>query len=122
MENTKAQTAKDVVIEAITDALVGILKTGNSAPKVYLRVRPSGSVDVAEETSWCCSPDEYYHCVPHTLSLEVLQGTRDYSGCTEADIEANADCAQEAAEQIVADWDDEIQTWIDAGNLIEVAA
>ena len=108
--------------ETITDALTEILKTGNSTPKVYLRVRPNGTVDVSEETSWCCSPDEYYKRVPHTLSLEILAGTRDYSSLSESEIEECANNAAEAAEEIVANWEPDITAWVAAGNLEGVEA
>jgi hypothetical protein len=113
---------QETLTETIKAELVEILKTGNSAPKLYLRVRPNGTVDVAEETSWCCSPDEYYKRVPHTLSLEVYKSTRDYSGLSEIEIEQNADCADEAADQIIEGWSQSIGEWIEAGNLAEVTA
>jgi len=103
--------------ETIKAALIEILKTGNSAPKVYLRIRPNGTVDVSEETSWGCSPDEYYKRVPHTLSLEVLACCRDYSGLSEIEIEECADNAIEGADEILACWDADIDAWIAAGNL-----
>lgn len=104
------------LIENITNAVVEILKTGNSAQKVYLRVRPDGTVDVTNETSWCCSPDEYYKRVPHTLSLEVPRGTRDYSMLSEPEIEECADNAQEAAAEMVEAWQRDITEWVEAGN------
>ncbi len=111
---------KDMLLENIKEALVPILKTGNSAPKLYLRVRPNGTADVSEEISWCCSPAEYYKEVPHTLSLEVLKSTRDYSSLSDGEIEECADNAEEAAEDIIAAWDAYIDTWIAAGNLEQV--
>ena len=117
MENNTA-----ILTETIKDTVVEILKTGNSAPKLYLRSRPNGTVDVSEETSWCCSPDEYYRRVPHTLSLEVLAGTRDYSSLSESGIEECADNATDAAEEIVANWEPDITAWVMAGNLEGVAA
>jgi flagellar biosynthesis/type III secretory pathway protein FliH len=118
MENNKTAT----LTETIEAAVAEILKTGNSAPKVYLRVRPNGSVDVTEETSWCCSPDEYYKRVPHTLSLEVLASTRNYSSLSEDEIEECADNATEGAEEIVAGWQHHISEWVAAGNLDGVEA
>ena len=113
---------KQAVIDNITAAVVEILKTGNSAQKLYLRVRPSGDVDVNEETSWCCSPDEYYKRVPHTLSIEVLQSCRDYSSLTDTEIEECADNAADAAAELVDQWEPEIDVWIGAGNLAGVAS
>lgn len=107
---------KQELIDAIRDEVVETLTTGNSAPKLYLRVQTSGEVRVSEETSWCCSPDEYYQRVPHTLSLEILKSTRDYSSLSQEEIEQQADCAKEAAEEIVEDWMPEIEAWIAAGN------
>lgn len=108
---------KETVVENIKAEVVEILKTGNSAQKLYLRVRPAGNVEVNEETNWCCSPDEYYKRVPHTLSLEILKGTRDYSGLSECEIEQCADNADKAADELLAGWDHEITAWIAAGNL-----
>jgi hypothetical protein len=111
MENNKS-----TLTETIKAALVEILKTGNSAPKVYLRVRPAGTVDVSEETSWCCSPDEYYKRVPHTLSLEVLKADRDYSSLSATEVEDCVANTYEAAEEIIGQWDADIEAWIAAGN------
>lgn len=101
---------------AITDVVSEILRTGNQAPKVYIRVRPDGTVDVSEEISWCCSPDEHYKRVPHTLSLEVPRGTRDYSMLSDVEIEECADNAQESAAEIVEAWSRDITAWIEAGD------
>ncbi len=102
--------------DRIQAAVAEILRTGNSAPKLYLRVRPNGDVDVCEETSWCCSPEEYYKRVPHTLSLEVLASARDYSSLTADEIEACADAANDGAYDIVQGWQPDIAAWIAAGN------
>jgi hypothetical protein len=115
-------TAKETLHEAIKAALTGILKTGNSAPKLYLRVRPSGAVEINEETSWCCSPDEYYRRVPHTMSLEVHAGTRNYDELSDEEIGECADNAEDAAESILEMWQHDIDEWIAAGNLIDAAA
>ena len=117
MENNKA-----TLTDTIKTAVVKILKTGNSAPKLYLRVRPNGAVHITEGTSWCCSPDEYYKRVPHTLSLEVLKSTRDYASLSEDEIEECADNAGEAADDILTCWDADIDAWISAGNLEGVEA
>jgi hypothetical protein len=109
------------LLRTITAAVADILRTGNSAPKLYLRVRPNGSVDVDKEISWCCSPDEYYKRIPHTLSLEVLQGSRDYTGLDDGEIEQCANMAEEAAVDIILGWEREIDEWIAAGNLEGVA-
>lgn len=109
---------KEAVIENIKAEVVEILRTGNSAQKLYLRLRPTGDVDVNEETNWCCSPDEYYKRVPHTLSLEIAKSTRDYSDLSEMEIEECADNADEAADDLIAGWDREIDEWIAAGNLV----
>ena len=105
----------------LRNAIIKVLTTGNSAPKVYLRLRPSGNVDISEETSWCCSSDEYYKQVPHTLSLEILSGTRDYSGLSEDEIKEAANNAEAAAYDLVDSWRREIEEWIEAGNLREHA-
>lgn len=112
--------AIETITEKIEATVAEILKTGNSAQKLYLRVRPNGDVDVDEETSWCCSSDEYYKRVPHTLSLEILRGTRDYSDLSENEIEECADLADEAAHEIVQDWEVNIREWVEAGNLQNV--
>ena len=112
---------QDELLAKITGTVADILRTGNSAPKLYLRVRPSGIVDVDEEVSWCCSPDEYFQRVPHTLSLEVVQGSRDYTCLDEDEFEQCAEMADEAAEDIVLGWKREIDEWIAAGNLEGVA-
>ena len=111
-------TKEQAVRETIEAALVEILKTGNSAPKLYLRVQPDGTVQTDEQASWCCSPDEYYKRVPHTLSLEVLKFTRDYSDLSAGEIEECADCADDAAAEIMRGWEYEIAEWITAGNLV----
>jgi hypothetical protein len=113
---TTVQITKDEMLAALREAVADILKTGNSAQKLYLRIRPSGEVNVDEQASWCCSPDEYYRQVPHTLSLELLKSTRDYSDISEADIEECAEAAPAAADELVAGWMGEIEAWIEAGN------
>ena len=104
----------------IQSAVADVLKTGNSAPKVYIRIQPTGDVDVREETSWCCSSDEYYKRVPHTLSLEIGQGERDYSMLDDDQIEECACNAEEAAEEWVNYYLPRIDAWIAAGNFSEV--
>ena len=113
---------QDELIRTITATAADILRTGNSAPKLYLRVRPDGSVDVNEEVSWCCSPDEYYKRVPHTLSLEIERGSRDYTCLNDGEIEQCAEMADEAAEEYVRLWSREIAEWVSAGNLEGVPA
>lgn len=115
------KTPAEFLIETLTSKVEAILKTGNSAQRLYLRVRPDGAVDATEETSYCVSPDEYYKRVPHTLSLEVLKSSRDYSSLTTAEIEECADGAADAAQQIVEGWIDDIEAWIEAGNLFAAA-
>lgn len=100
----------------LTAAVADILRTGNSAPKVYLRLRPNGDIDVSEETSWCCSPEEHHKRVPHTLSLEVLASCRDYSSLSDEDIAECKEDADDAAHEIVQSWRPAIARWIEAGN------
>lgn len=115
---TQTQTTPaEKLTETIKATVAEILKTGNSAQKLYLRIRPNGDVDISEETSWCCSEDEYFGRVPHTLSLEVLKSTRDYSHLSGDEVEYQADFAGECAEEIVNGWAGNIAEWIAAGNL-----
>ena len=110
------------IAATIKGALAYVLATGNSATKLYLRVRPNGTVDVAEETSHSVSEDEYNKRVPHTLSLEILKSARDYSGLDAEEIEAFADNADATAEEIVRGWEPKIREWVEAGNLQNAAA
>src|SRR5262249_42156336 len=107
----------DELLIKIESIAAEILETGDSAPKLYLRVRPNGDIDVTRETSWCCSEDEYYKRVPHTLSLEIVKSTRDYSNLSEAEIEECAEYAHDAAEELMEGWKSAITEWITAGNL-----
>ena len=108
---------KKTVVQNIKTEVVEILKTGNSAQRLYLRVQPDGSVEVSEEINWCCSPDEYYNRVPHEMSLEIAKSTRDYWALSAEEIEECADNAEEAADELAASWDHSINEWIAAGNL-----
>jgi hypothetical protein len=114
---TTSSTEK--IIDTIKAVLVEMLKTGNSAPRVYLRVRPNGTVEVSEEVSWCCSPNEHYKRVPHTLSLEVLKSERDHSMLSDEEIEECADNAEDTVDALLKTWEHDIGEWIAAGNLVE---
>ena len=108
--------------EAIIEAVTEVLKTGSTASKVYVRIRPNGAVDTSEETGMAYSEREYFGRAPHTLSLEIGKGERDYSHLTDEQIEECQDNAREAAEQWCADRQDQIERWIEAGNLIAQGA
>lgn len=115
---TDALALKRDALEArIISQVTEILSIGLSAPIVYVRVRPTGSLDVTCETSRCCSEDEYYHRVPHTLSLEILEGTRNYSDLSPDEIDECRAYARDAAEEIVVGWHKRITAWVEAGNL-----
>lgn len=115
-------TASRVALETnIINAIMSVLRSdGSTANKVYLRIRPSGTADITEETSFCCSADEYNKCVPHALSLEIPRYERDYSGLSDNEIEDCWDNAHETAQNLLTIWQHDITRWIEAGNLTEV--